>query len=76
MRPPELITDEVFNDRLSRLIITQGDAERAGITLEEVADMIFTRRTNIGVVDTTPKVKAPKAPKTKITGQAMDDLLG
>lgn len=76
MRPPVLLDDPTFNDRLSRLITTQGDAERAGITLEEVSDMIFTRRTNIGVVDTTPKVKAPKAPKTKITGEAMDDLLG
>lgn len=76
MRPPILLDDTTFNDRLSRLITTQGDAERAGITLEEVADMIFTRRTNIGAVVSEPKVKAPKGAKTKITGQAMDDLLG
>ena len=79
MRPPEIITDEVFNDRVSRLITTGGDSERAGVTLEEVADMIHTRRMRINPSAGDPiETKAPKvkAPKTKITGPAVDDLLG
>lgn len=77
MRPPIIIDDSLFNDRVSRLITTGGDAERAGVTLEEVADMIHTRRMRINPSAGDPVApKAPKGKKEKLTGPAVDDFLG
>lgn len=73
MRPPIVIDDNVFNDRVARLIATQGNAERAGVSLEEVGDMIYTRRMRINPSAGDPP--APKGKKEKITGAKLDDLL-
>lgn len=77
MRPPIVIDDPVFNDRVSRLITTGGDAERAGVSLEEVADLIYTRRMRINPqAGEITVARATKPKKEKIVGAAMDDLLG
>lgn len=77
MRPPIIIDDSTFNDRVNRIIATNGDSERAGVSLEEVADLIFTRRMRINPqAGEITAQRAAKPKKEKITGQAVDDLLG
>lgn len=74
MRPSLIIDDPTFNDRVSRLTATNGDAERAGVSLEEIADLIYTRRMRINPQAGEPA--APKGKKEKITGAKLDDFLG
>lgn len=70
MRDPLLLSQEEFNDRLGRMVATQGDAERAGLALEDIRDMVHTRMKNLGVDIDPAKPKGVKKPK--ITAEQMD----
>ena len=79
MRPPIIIDDTLFNDRVQRLIAAEGDNEKAGISLEEIADLIHTRRMRINPMGqgspSEPVSRGVK--KAPIKGaSAIDDLLG
>lgn len=76
MRPPIIIDDPTFNDRVTRLTLTGADLDRAGITLEEVADLVYTRRMRINPQAGEPAKVVVKTKKEKITGDKLDDLLG
>lgn len=77
MRPPIIIDDALFNDRVNRIITTNGDNDRAGVTLEEVADLIFTRRMRINPqAGEITAQRAAKPKKETLRGKAVDDLLG
>lgn len=74
MRLPVLIDDSVFNERLEKLVKALGDPVQAGVSLEEVADMVYTRRTRINPSVGEQAVIGTGRKKT--TGPAMDDILG
>lgn len=76
MRPPIIIDDPTFNDRVGRLTAVGGDEVRAGVSLEEVADLIYTRRMRINPQAGEPAAPKERKKKEKITGAKMDDLLG
>ena len=79
MRPPIIIDDTLFNDRVQRLIAAEGDSEKAGIPLEEIADLIHTRRMRINPMGqgspSEPVTKGVKKPPVK-GAAAIDDILG
>lgn len=75
MRPPVVVDDQTFNDRVGRMVAVGGDMERAGLTLEEIADLVYTRRMIINPLGEATIAKA-KTKATKIVGDKMDDLLG
>lgn len=77
MRPPLLIDPPTFDERIALLTAHGGDHIAAGLTLEEVGDMIFTRRTNVSPQSTVLKEPKAKAAPKRTTGAAkLDDLLG
>lgn len=74
-RDPILIDDATFNDRVKRLIASKGDLAAAGLTLEDVSDLTFTRMSNVNpnvakAVEEAPKRATPKAKP------GLADLLG
>ena len=79
MRPPIIIDDTLFNDRVQRLIAAEGDSEKASIPLEEIADLIHTRRMRINPMGqgspSEPVTKGVKKPSVK-GAAAIDDILG
>ena len=79
MRPPIIVDEQVFTQRVAALIAAEGDNVKANILLEEVADLVYTRRMRINPIgDSPPKEAKPKgARKASINGaQGIDDLLG
>lgn len=74
------LEDNIFNAHLAKLISTKGELEGSGLTLQDIRNMIYTRRVKInpGVQDVVEKerVKKPGTKKEKLSGMNVDDFLG
>lgn len=87
--PFELVSDEEMQAVRSRIVEAAGDYEKAGVTLQQIRNCIYTKalRVNPNVEAEDAEAKARKRAKPKaekasssrqptLTGDAMNDLLG
>jgi len=76
--PLIFLEENIFNANLAKLISTKGELEGSGLTLQDIRNMIYTRRVKVnpGVADAVEKVKKPGTKKEKLSGINVDDFLG
>jgi len=78
--PLVFLEDNIFNAQLAKLIATKGELEGSGLTLQDLRNMIYTRRVKVnpGIPDTgeVPKTKKPGTKKERLSGINVDDFLG
>lgn len=79
--PQELkfLDEPIFQEMLNKLIASKGQLEGTGLILQDIRNMIYTRRLKVdpnveGAVAATKKTKSTN--KAKVEGFAIDDLLG
>lgn len=72
------LDEQTFNSNLQKLIATKGELEGTGLSLQDVRNMIYTRRIKVdpGVANIVEKEKAAKVKKEKVSGFGVDDILG
>lgn len=75
--PLQYLEDNIFNAHLAKLIATKGELEGTDLTLQDIRNMIYTRRVKVnpGVADAVEKVKKPGTKKEKLSGINVDDFL-
>ncbi len=80
--PIRVLEDHEFSNHVAALIKSGGDIEAAGLTLDDIRNMIYTRRVRINPEVAAQKEDQSTEPKTKrgargptIKGADLDDFL-
>lgn len=71
-----IISDSEIQAARRKLIESNGDLEKAGISLEFMADVLYTCRMKANPMQDTPNDKLPKAAKAKATSATTAKLSG
>lgn len=76
-----VLTDQELNALRSKLVEAGGDPEKAGVSLQDVRNAIYTKcfRVNPNIEaggEAKPKAKGKGTKGPTLTGSAMDDILG
>jgi hypothetical protein len=74
----KFLDEPTFNDYLQRLIKTKGELEGTGLVLQDIRNMIYTRRLKIdpNVEAAVEKAKETKSTnRKKVSGINVDDFL-
>lgn len=77
----KFLDDPTFNSYMAKLISSKGELEGTGLTLQDIRNMIYTRRIKVNpdVEGAVEKAKSPKSQSTnrkKVDGFGVDDILG
>lgn len=77
----KFLDDPTFNSHMAKLISSKGELEGTGLTLQDIRNMIYTRRIKVNpdVEGAVEKAKSPKSQsinRKKVDGFGVDDILG
>ena len=76
------LDEQTFNSHLQKFIESKGELEGTGLSLQDIRNMIYTRRIKVdpAVEKTVEKEREAKAAKStkrsKVDGFGVDDILG
>ena len=77
----KFLDEPTFNSHLAKLISANGELEKTDLSLQDIRNMIYTRRVKInpdveGAVDRAKSPKTPSVNRKKVDGFGVDDILG